>query len=194
MPFFIINMLVQGSNIEINYLIFSLIVKNWYWLLVNKLVLITGHWHCVLIFYSTWNLYKYIQRRLRVLHKARNLGLYYRLLDVRAVIFKMAVRVVTSTSKWLGCDEYWGFFVLNRTCVVFQWETVQVSAFNHWFAHSPVNKPMARRRILIADDRLDSRLPKQSPVLLLVDNACDYKELIVFPNFSFIIFLKTWIR
>lgn len=125
-----------------------------------------------------------------VLHKARNLGLYYRLLDVRAVIFKMAVRVVTSTSKWLGCDEYWGFFVLNRTCVVFQWETVQVSAFNHWFAHSPVNKPMARRRILIADDRLDSRLPKQSPVLLLVDNACDYKELIVFPNFSFIIFYK----
>lgn len=53
-----------------------------------------------------------------------------------------------------------------------------------------MNKPMARRRILIADDRLDSRLPKQSPVLLLVDNACDYKELIVFPNFSFIIFYK----
>lgn len=49
---------------------------------------------------------------------------------------------------------------------------------------------MVRRRILIADDRLDSRPAKQSPVLLLVDNACDYKVLIVFPNFSFIFFLK----
>lgn len=105
------------------------------------------------------------QRRLRDLHTARNLGLYYRSLDVRAVIFKMAVRVVTSTSKWLDCNELWDLFCIPmRDC-----PSVSVIART---AHiSPVNKPMVRRRILIADDRLDSRLPKQSPVLLLVDNA-----------------------
>ncbi|XP_061170959.1 uncharacterized protein LOC133180449 [Saccostrea echinata] len=40
---------------------------------------------------------------------------------------------------------------------------------------SPVNKPLIRRRILLAADRLESRLPEQSPVLLLIDNACDFK-------------------
>ncbi|CAG2234682.1 unnamed protein product [Mytilus edulis] len=91
-------------------------------------------------------------------------------------INKMEVEVVTSKSVclnssniWLFCIEKDKYSVSMRDC-----PSVQVNAR---VAHiSPADKPLIRRRVLMADSScLTSLYNQPPPQLLLITNSCDFK-------------------
>lgn len=102
------------------------------------------------------------------MHTARNLRLYYQSPEVIASLI-----MKTSTSEWLGSDEFWLFCVEKDSYLIPLRECPSL-AVNVRIVHvSPVNKPMVRRRILMANNNLEATL--RTPLLMLINNACDFK-------------------
>lgn len=95
----------------------------------------------------------------------------------------MAAQAKPSTSSWLEADEVW-LFCIEKEKFTIPLRDIPSLTINVRIGHvSPVNKPMIRRRILLADhDRFDAELPNISPLLLLVDNSCDFKVYSILSN------------
>lgn len=124
-------------------------------------------------------LYTKSQRRLHLFAHSTQPQTILSITGSDRTIDKMAVEVKTSMSEWLGSDKLWLFYVEKDSYSITLRECPSL-AVNARIVHvSPVNKPMVRHRILMANSNLEATF--RSPMLLLINNACDFK---VFTQFS----------
>lgn len=92
---------------------------------------------------------------------------------------KMNVEVKTSRSDWLNCSNIWLFCVENAKYSV-SLKDCPAIAVNVRVAHvSPADKPLVRRRLLVAENSMTS-ISQTSPQLLIVTNSCNFKVTLHF--------------